>query len=440
MIATYNVPLQNVDMLRSRVEELNKRVSRARIRGVAPVTMAEGEPFTVEQKITLPSGRPGRRKVTFVPVTVTGEDITEAGWRFVATLHHEGEGTTLVAGVPGEVVPMAYRWANARCDHCNVQRRRNVTYIIRRDMLETEGSEALIQVGRGCLADFLSRPSRDPHQLAKLAELMGWFSTVCDGCEHDDWGRRGEQSWSLEEWLTATSLAMRCHGWTSRGVAKDYPGLTATSDIVFGYLTTDKPEDRRKDEFISKMDAARSEADEERALKVIEWADQTLVVVEGDERHQLSDYEHNLSIVVRLGIVRRKHMGLAASLIRAWQRATGAEMEQRERKEKGPVSQHLAMKIGERSEAEGVTVLKTMEMEDRGFGASLLVKMRTAEGNNLTWFASRSAEWPKDGEVLNIKFTVKKFGEYNGVKETTVQRVKILARVAAATATNHEEN
>jgi hypothetical protein len=114
-----------------------------------------------------------------------------------------------------------------------------------------------------------------------------------------------------------------------------------------------------------------------------------------------------------------RHVGLAASMISAWQRAAGAETEARVA---SLPSAHIAEE-GARVRLHGVQVLFTREMEDRGWGASLLVKMLHDGRNVLTWFASASAAWPEEGTTINLKATVKAHSTYKGAAETGLTRV-----------------
>jgi hypothetical protein len=49
--------------------------------------------------------------------------------------------------------------------------------------------------------------------------------------------------------------------------------------------------------------------------------------------------------------------------------------------------------------------------------------MKDAEGRVIIWWASGEAEWVKEGETYEITGTIKEHGEYNGRKQTVLQRV-----------------
>src|SRR6188474_1381037 len=85
-------------------------------------------------------------RVECVRVTV-GEFPRANGWTFVAKIEHTVAGN-LISCAPGETLDESYRTAKAHCDHCNTQRGRTETFVIR----SPEGE--LKQIGRNCLADF----------------------------------------------------------------------------------------------------------------------------------------------------------------------------------------------------------------------------------------------------------------------------------------------
>lgn len=68
-----------------------------------------------------------------------------------------------------------------------------------------------------------------------------------------------------------------------------------------------------------------------------------------------------------------------------------------------------------------VTFVREFGDEDDLYGTRTLVKFRDAEGNVFEWWSSQAWDEPIGTEVL-ITGTVKKHGEYNGVKSTTLSR------------------
>jgi hypothetical protein len=59
------------------------------------------------------------------------------------------------------------------------------------------------------------------------------------------------------------------------------------------------------------------------------------------------------------------------------------------------------------------------------WGTTTLVSFEDKPGNLIKWFASVDLDDINTGDVVDIKATVKKHDEYQGVKQTMVSRAKI---------------
>ena len=345
------------------------------------------------------------------------------GFSFVATLHHEGEGENIVSVLPGEEVEPAWRWANASCDHCGTSRRRSATYLVRGE----DGK--LRQLGRSCLKDFLPMASRDPERIADWASYVGSFldSARADRPDEEPTSKAAARNWAmdLDDLLATTSVVMRKYGWVSKGaVAKAAARAEAGEDVfvpvatvsrVLSYLFGSSKYDAEERAEIGPVE----EEDWDRARAAIAWAEERFPA----DDPKLSDYGHNLGVVVRLGYVKWNRMGLAASLLGVYVRDTERAAE-RERKdaEAAAVSEYVG-EIGQRVELP-VTV-DLVKVIEGYYGTSLLVKM-TSRQNVVTTFYS-GHEWdPEVGDRLVLRGTVKKLGEFRGVKETTLNRVKVV--------------
>src|SRR5271157_1271365 len=71
------------------------------------------------------------------------------GWNFVATIDHTHETGNLIRSLPNKTVPEEFRTSTPICQHCNVNRYRRNTYVLRSD------DGVIKQVGKTCLNDFI---------------------------------------------------------------------------------------------------------------------------------------------------------------------------------------------------------------------------------------------------------------------------------------------
>ncbi len=86
-----------------------------------------------------------------------------AGWQLLGILHHQG-GQTTCHNMFGVRVPEHLLEAPPNCDHCQVKRKRNDTFV-----LQSEGGQ-IQQVGRMCLKRFL--PGEDFTQYKRLSDRL----------------------------------------------------------------------------------------------------------------------------------------------------------------------------------------------------------------------------------------------------------------------------
>ena len=393
MTETYKVLPERLAGLLHKLEKMNRRASKL---GVTGVRWTVGPLQTV---IEQPSNNGEAKRVrTWHDFELTIEPVKLAGWAFVATLDHTSEAGVILRCVPGETVPTSYRDSRPICDHCGYERRRNETFIVRHD----DGT--LKQVGRQCIRDFLGT---DPTNAARTAEFAISIGEALDSDEYS--GSSSSGYTATDDYLAAVSVACRLFGWRSRKTAQEF-GKSASADDAFSILYPGRPDNRtaaeREAQRITDDDRARADA-------AIDWARSLR------NGHELNDYEHNLTVVAHGETVSYKTAGIAASMLPAYERAFGREIE---RRKAAAVSGHVGQ-VGKREVFAGLTVLYVKSWENN-FGVTHLYTFADAAGNRIKWFASNDQNL-NQGDTVTIKATVKEHGEYNSIKETTVTRAKV---------------
>ncbi len=445
-MATYIVPECNLSELESRIEKLNHRCRKL---GLAEITISK-TPDHVRYRVRqltvngstnlvwvksvektpeseLPKTaflanafEPTGEVMTWWTVEVNGERPSLADWTFVAILEpmhtEDGETLNLTQCLPGETCPNEFRTRIGECDHCKMIRNRKQTFVVK----HTDGSYKC--VGRQCIKDFLGY-NADPHNLASAAELMAELAGLCEASEDDEWlggsGGNRERYWDLKHILTLTACRIRLFGWLGRGKARERFLDNATADMVLEILTPPDPryagseEIRKYNEFAAKHTI--EDADGSKAEAAIEWA-KTIPAAELED----NDYLSNVNLISRVGTVSRKTIGIAASIITAYDRAMENEIKRTQLAAR-PESNHIG-EVGKRIDMLEVTCEKIIRSEGQ-YGVTGIHKMTDAAGNDLTWFASESAGWIDEGKTVTIAATVKSHGEYKGRKQTVLTRV-----------------
>ena len=339
--------------------------------------------------------------VEVVDVTVNESDIRiPGGWRMIAV----GD----IVTAPGEVLVFQSPWNRKEvspgererlktglCDHCKTNRRRKSVYV-----LEDENGQR-VHVGSTCAKDYLG------HDAAALVNgiVNAWLGIYDVG--NGGLGDIRPQAWSLETVIAAT-LAETNNGvnYVSRAKAEEN-FLVSTADAVSALLG-DKE---------ALLDAIKEFGDRAKALIA-----EAKTALPGET----SNYALNLAAVVKAGVVTRKSIGLAASLVAYVQRLREAKSKR--------VEERKSAYIG--SPGKRITIrasVKSVREWAGGYGTVTYVKLIDDSGNELLWRTNpRTADWAYDavdGEPIELVATVKahKLDEYRGrnVKVTHITRAKL---------------
>ena len=174
-VRRYDVLAINMTALHRKVEALAKRITR---RGGRPLQVHEVS-RRWEQR--------GDGSVQVVTVEVVGDVPDNNGWRFCAVLHHRKEGA-VIQRAPGAVLNEReledFRLRGPVCDHCNVRRKRNDTYVLRNVDTTSDAHGQQVQVGRNCLQDFTGVDPRAAiyafNADAQLTEALRKFNELDD--------------------------------------------------------------------------------------------------------------------------------------------------------------------------------------------------------------------------------------------------------------------
>lgn len=403
--ATYRVHESKKAWLTEKLAKLNRKATRL---GTMPVTLTWGEDVIVER-----TSESGGAKVYdhYTMATVTGIAPKVGGWTFVATLQHADEAGNVIRSVPGteKDLPLSFRTVGKVCQHCNAERRRKDTYVLRNDAGEYK------QVGANCLGDFLG--GRDPHAAAMAAEIAFEVAEAAESSDHCDSSYRTRVD--LTSFLAQVAAVVRIEGrFVSRKAAQAYeeaggaPMMTS-GDIASICCFPSSPESKKMAAkyMPTNEDVATAEA-------ALAWVEETFASKDPDTR---SDFEHNLVVVTSSKALEGRSFGLAAAVVGMYRRHIDGEVERKAREEAGKASQHF----GAIKERVAFQAKLLMSRSIEGFyGTTYLYKLITAEGNLVTWFSSGNADdlFSKD-EFRSFIGTVKAHEEFKGEKQTTVNRV-----------------
>ena len=408
----YRIPRVNIAYLRKRIEKLNRKAARL---GTQPISLEVIACERIKEMVKddlAPNIPPFKYKWTgrylyYDFVKVAGESPKLEDWELLATLEIRDKGT-IIRTVPGQQAPKEYRDAKPKCDHCATSRYRKEHFLVR------HSNGKVSQVGRNCLRDFLGNV--DPKRIARLAT---WIREIEDALR-DSFNYRGEGEpyfMDLTHYLSFVSAIIIKFGWLSRKQsdinAQAGKGPTqTTSSRAFGNADPKQREELRRHnprELVDPTEETRKEAE-----AAIAWVKSW--------KHELNDFEHNVSMVVAEGALRGGDQGIAAAIISSYRRAKGLVKKREERKKQDSGSKHFGT-VGKRE----VFRLKLDFQRDfaSDWGVSILYKLRDEAGNVATYWASRDLRLV-EGETYTIKATVKDHELYDGIKQTKISRGALL--------------
>ncbi len=395
--------------------KMNRLITRANKLGVAAPVVTETGTETTPIMGTDALGRSvdtGRVRLWHL-VSVTGEAPKLAGWTFAAVIeldHEAPDAPNVVHVVTGETDP-AWRTLAERCDHCHVNsRRRNKLVVVDHD----NGDRKV--VGTTCLRDFLGHTA--PENVAAWAEYL----TDLDGLgefEDEDYtprlGGGGEDRWDAPTYLGWVARSVRESGWVARSAVRF--GGTATADDALYLLGLASGSVRLGRNEVRPAPLTDAEIAEGAAAAA--WA--ASVDPAGN------DYLANLNAVALKPSLRRKDLGLAASILSAYAKVQERELERAARAASTAASVHVGT-VGERIELTGTVTF--VRYFDGDYGTRALVKI-LASGNVLTWWCSNADKAPAQGDTVTGKATVKAHEDYQGTAQTLITRAKLTVVEAA---------
>ena len=313
--------------------------------------------------------------------------IRANGWKVIAHIEH-GENGNIVTAIGDSDIDDAWYKIPARCDHCNTNRFRSVTFIV-----EHENGERR-QVGKSCLKDYTGIA---PSAALMFAEITNLFPDM--NCDHDVWNERG----LARMYDVQTILAHAFDSIKEKGYAKS-DSQHSTKNAVIEKLEADS---------IPSEDGKKTAAD------MVVWLRNR---DEHEEWDYVSSIERDCISLAKSGYAKVNHVGRLAYIPVAYGKWLDekAKHEVEEAKKANCVSEYVGQ-IGERITFKA-TVASFITSWETMYGMTFLYKFEDGGGNVYVWFSSKAVD-VHSGDT--VKGTVKNHSERGGVKQTIITRCAI---------------
>jgi len=236
-------------------------------------------------------------------ITLSHTKLSLNGWYFKARIEHlcSDDGTlNLIYTAPNETVDPKYTTVESNCEHCRVKRSRNSTFLV------GNASDQVMQVGSSCLGDFM-----------RSAELLGLADSLLGSDESGEAGGTVSHTASIKEVLGVAAAVITGYGYLSV-VNAEMQSKVSTATTIRNYLFSknSNPDEIIEPKHFNEV-SAKLAADTFRYLE--ELADRDLA--------ELTDYERNLAVLMRVDYCPCKAIGILGSSVLAFQRTQTKKVE-----------------------------------------------------------------------------------------------------------------
>lgn len=326
------------------------------------------------------------------------------GWELIAKLEHTSGGN-IVTKVGEMDIPKEYYTISPRCDHCNSNRERKVTFIVR-----NKKSGEFKQVGRQCLRDYTGISLESALFLASIENIFKKYSNF------DFSGIKTKYYFETKELLYYIAATIKTHGY----VKKDGINIS-TSEMAIIYFCADNNQ-------LPLINCGRSvqlkaennielgifNPNSQDVVQLVEDAIQWIKSIKAD-----NDYLHNLQVVVNMEYVDMKRVGILASLIPTYQRM----LKEKEEKNSRNTSQFVG-NVGDKIEFT-IKDAKILTSFEGTFGVTYIYQFTDDNDNIYIW---KTSKYLDDLEIIintTLRATIKEHNTFKGEKQTVLTRCKL---------------
>lgn len=380
----------------SKVDEKVAQLERKIKKNGGSLIYTKSEPFIQEDETDYHFER------NVVEITLESNYVIE-GYEFVASLEYVPELKTNLIKTAGvqDNIPEKYRSSNI-CEHCNTKRNRKHTVLLR----NTETGEYK-QVGNSCVKDYIGI------KVENYLSYLSWFKSLeeyVESISKEEYSR-GSVAFKVRDILEQTVAEVNQFGYISKQQSYDSDRVS-TSSVIFCIFNDIGSICNRE---IHRYDITDSIKDT--VNTVYDFINNV---------EPTADYERNLKTLLQLEYVTNKDLGLVVSAYGYYLRETA--------KKKNTESETHSEWVGEIGQR--IIIKATPEIVtsfDTEWCWCYIYKF-VQDGNVFIWKKSGLfGEYEPNGYIftpyeseITFKATVVDHKVYNGVKQTIINRGKII--------------
>lgn len=394
-LPSYTFPAPRLWLAEKRIDEANKRLEKD---GIEERFSFTTERFARESK--RPDGSKGSDE--FVTITLSAPSYSYQGYDFLAAVDREEAGLVVRTALDQDL--HGWRPDAQSCEHCNLDRNRNLTYLVR----DLDGN--IKQVGSTCVKAYTGIQPKGLWSLG-FDPLEGVEEEAGDTPER---AVSHKEEYGVED-LLGRALAISEGGkkFTSRSSVEASGGRATAEDVLWSFRDTPRREDQERRAEI------RAEAQERIKKGEVRELLERIEKLPGK-----SDWESNIKTLAAGEAINPRHTPTLVSAL---------ALLRQERKEKAPRWQPgFAGAVGQSLKGRKMTVRRHQvrtEVDPYSYRGEEVAKSQLVfedeEGHQVLWWASREIGIHEGDEVIFTSGKVKKHGQYRGSDQTIVERVRL---------------
>lgn len=395
---SFLIPTQRVEELTARIAKLNKRAIKLGTPAIDLIVTDNTSFNTIKVggAMALRMGTEYGYETT--EVLIKGETPKLNGWEFLSVVLHRPAGNEFV-NATGDVDLSEFIFTDKKCDHCNINRPRNATFLVKHE----DGT--IKQVGSSCLEAYTGVKSPQAHA-KQLENIFDMFKELRGG-----WGAtegRTTKRFFLAEWMAFVNMVVQDAGhYVSRNRSYD-TGEQTTGDLAKAMIIqasnnpdAQVPADEDWTLAQAQIDWIRTEEAHDHILAFsAEYGKQLLAATKSNDGDAVS--EDTMKIIAPLAAFYKRYMD--------------------------DLNKPKSMHVGNPGDTLTMTVkcVYAAYDQDYGYGPTNVFSFRDEVGNMFGTMTKSKKCYMESGKSYTIEGKVKKHTHYKGEEKTDMNFVKVV--------------
>jgi hypothetical protein len=341
--------------------------------------------------------------IKVVDIEVEGKYIVN-GWEFIASIEHTASGNIVRAINNNYKIPDKYYTCGPACEHCHIVRDRKDTYLV-----YNKEKDEWKQVGKTCLQDFTG--GLDAEVCAAYVDIETYISQ-CENLENyendDGFGWNSDNSFSGDFVKKIGYTLIKKYGYVK--LNNDTNSIASVTQLLHEY---------KHDEFSLSIEPASNEDIE----KINVWVEDKNKILTKD--YSDNQYLYNAIIAWKKEYPEYRDLALILSLIATYFKDIQEQTKNKDKQVVGYVG-NIGDKIKFKVESYRFLYEKNNSIYGRYATPTSIYQVNDDKGN--VFIVETTTENIDDSWVgKTIEGKVKAQREYKGIKQTIVNRIKLLS-------------